>query len=352
MSSQTATPLQYTPILSFMSDKQLALFVPFVVYWIYSGFYHLISVYEVSFFEKYRIHSLIEVETRNKVSMGEVIRAVLLQQFLQTLLGLLLVVVEDDDVLLDDKVVMSGYRQTLEATTTIFGLWNLLEPYQNIIIETSYWYLVPLSRFLFAMVFLDTWQYFMHRFFHQNKFLYKHIHSLHHRLHAPYAFGALYNHPIEGFVMDSVGAGLAFKLSGMTTIGGMIFFGFATFKTVDDHCGYDLPFNPIQKIFGNNSAYHDIHHQVYGIKMNFSQPFFTIWDRLLGTYLPVPSKSKDSLKEYQPSQTTTIHSLTLKDRETIDRKDESNVFKIQETISAGITPQRYNLRPRKTLSSI
>ncbi|RIA98366.1 fatty acid hydroxylase superfamily-domain-containing protein [Glomus cerebriforme] len=350
MPSQIVTPLQYTPILPFMSDKQLALFVPFVVYWIYSGFYHLISTYEVSFFEKYRIHSLIEIETRNKVSMGEVIRAVLLQQFLQTLLGLLLVVVDDDDVLLDDEVEMLAYRQMLETTTTSFGLWNLVEPYQSVIINTLYWYLIPLSRFLFAMIFLDTWQYFMHRFFHQNKFLYKHIHSLHHRLHAPYAFGALYNHPVEGFVMDSVGAGLSFKLSGMTTIGGMIFFGFATFKTVDDHCGYDLPFNPIQKIFGNNSAYHDIHHQVYGIKMNFSQPFFTIWDRLLGTYLPEPPKLKDSLKEYQSPQTTTIHSLTLKARELIDLKDEPKVFKIQETISAEISPVRYNLRSRKTLS--
>jgi sphinganine C4-monooxygenase len=151
MPSQPATPLQYTPILSFMSDKQLALFVPFVVYWIYSGFYHLISIYEVSFFEKYRIHSLIEVETRNKVSMGEVVRAVLLQQFLQTLFGLLLVVVDDDDVLLDDEIEMLGYQQTLEATAKIFGLWNLFEPYQKIIIETSYWYLIPLSRFLFAM---------------------------------------------------------------------------------------------------------------------------------------------------------------------------------------------------------
>src|SRR5581483_6923891 len=93
MPSQTATP-QYTPILPFMSDKQLALFVPFVVYWVHSGFYHLISTYEVSFFEKYRIHSLFEVETRNKVSKGDVAKAVLLQQFLQTLLGLLLVVVE------------------------------------------------------------------------------------------------------------------------------------------------------------------------------------------------------------------------------------------------------------------
>jgi hypothetical protein len=86
--------------------------------------------------------------------------------------------------------------------------------------------------------------------------------------------------------------------------------------------------------------------------MNFSQPFFTIWDRILGTYLPEPPKSKDSLKEYQSSQKTTIHSLILKNREVINHKDEPNVFKIQEKISAGISPQRYNLRPRKTLSSI
>ena len=54
-------------------------------------------------------------------------------------------------------------------------------------------------------------------------------------------------------------------------------------KTVDDHCGYALPWDPLQHITSNNAAYHDIHHQSWGIKTNFSQPFFTIWDRLLGT---------------------------------------------------------------------
>lgn len=34
---------------------------------------------------------------------------------------------------------------------------------------------------------------------------------------------------------------------------------------------------------GNNAEYHDIHHQSWGIKTNFSQPFFTVWDRALGT---------------------------------------------------------------------
>ncbi|CAG8479335.1 12429_t:CDS:2 [Funneliformis caledonium] len=306
MTSQTATPLQHTSILPFMSDKQLALFVPLVVYWVYSGFYHLISTLEIPLFEKYRLHSVIETETRNKVSQSEVIRAVLLQQFLQTLLGFLLVVVEDEDVMLDDAVEMLVYQQILKSILTTFDKWNVLEPFHNSIVKTVYWYLIPFSRFLFAI------------------------------LHAPYAFGALYNHPVEGFVMDSVGAGLAFKLSGMTTL-------------VDDHCGYNLPFNPIQKIFGNNSAYHDIHHQAYGIKMNFSQPFFTIWDRILGTYLSKPPKVLLSTENQSLSQTTAIHSLTLKDNGMID---EPKVYEMQRFVSVRDSPVRYDLRPRKTLSSI
>lgn len=78
---------------------------------------------------------------------------------------------------------------------------------------------------------MDTWQYFLHRSFHKSKFLYRHIHSLHHRLYAPYAFGALYNHPVEGLLFDSLGACVAFNFSGMTIRGGMVFFTFSTLKT-------------------------------------------------------------------------------------------------------------------------
>ncbi len=63
----------------------------------------------------------------------------------------------------------------------------------------------------------------------------------------------------------------------------MCFFTGATLKTVDDHCGYALPWDPLQLVTSNNAGYHDIHHQSWGIKNNFSQPFFTFWDRLLGT---------------------------------------------------------------------
>ena len=63
----------------------------------------------------------------------------------------------------------------------------------------------------------------------------------------------------------------------------MWFFTGSTLKTVDDHCGYALPWDPLQHLTSNNAGYHDVHHQSWGIKTNFSQPFFTFWDRILGT---------------------------------------------------------------------
>lgn len=109
------------------------------------------------------------------------------------------------------------------------------------------------------------------------------LHSRHHRLYVPYAFGALYNHPIEGFLLDTAGTGVGFLTSMMTNRQSIWYFTFSTIKTVDDHCGYAFPWDPLQRLTGNNAAYHDIHHQSWGIKTNFSQPFFTFWDRMLGT---------------------------------------------------------------------
>jgi sterol desaturase/sphingolipid hydroxylase (fatty acid hydroxylase superfamily) len=177
-----------------------------------------------------------------------------------------------------------------------------------------YWWAIPAARLLLAMyvlslllppqrlfspthiltylffflsksirVVLDTWQYFLHRLMHQSRFLYKHLHSVHHRLYVPYAFGALYNHPVEGFLLDSLGALLSESVAGLSVRQAMFFFILSTCKTVDDHCGYSLPFDPLQMLSGNTADYHDIHHQTIGIKANFSQPWFIHWDVLLGT---------------------------------------------------------------------
>ncbi|KAJ8529192.1 hypothetical protein K7X08_036027 [Anisodus acutangulus] len=235
-----------------VSDEILGTIVPIVVYWLYSGLYCLLGG-----MEKYRLHTKKDEDEKNLVSKKEVVKGVLLQQVVQGVVATILFAVTGNDGDSD------GNQQA--------GLLGFL----------------VLARQLFvAMMVLDTWQYFMHRYMHQNKFLYKHIHSQHHRLIIPYAFGALYNHPLEGLILDTIGGALAFLFSGMSPRASIFFFSFATIKTVDDHCGLWLPGNLFHIVFKNNSAYHDIHHQLYGSKYNFSQPFFVTWDRILGTYMP------------------------------------------------------------------
>ncbi|PKA46350.1 Sphinganine C(4)-monooxygenase 2 [Apostasia shenzhenica] len=133
------------------------------------------------------------------------------------------------------------------------------------------------------MVVIDTWQYFVHRTLHMNSFLYKHIHSKHHKLIVPYACGAQYLHPLEGLFFDGLAGTLAFVASGMTPRTATFFISFATVKAIDDHSELWVSWNPLHLLFRNNSAYHRIHHQPYGMKFNFSNPFFVTWDKLLGT---------------------------------------------------------------------
>ncbi|KAF9573660.1 hypothetical protein BGW38_008396, partial [Lunasporangiospora selenospora] len=70
------------PLLSFISDQALALLLPIIVYWVYSLLFHWLSIKEFAWLEKYRIHDK-EEETRNKVELNEVVKAVIIQQAIQ-----------------------------------------------------------------------------------------------------------------------------------------------------------------------------------------------------------------------------------------------------------------------------
>ncbi|KAF3586160.1 hypothetical protein F2Q69_00026675 [Brassica cretica] len=233
-----------------ISDEFLGTFVPILVYWVYSGMYVCLGS-----LERYRLHSKVDEDEKNLVTKSAVVKGVLLQQTLQAIISAIL-------------FKITGSDDADASTTQQFSL------------------LLLARQLIIAMLVIDTWQYFIHRYMHINKFLYKHIHSQHHRLIVPYSYGALYNHPLEGLLLDTIGGALSFLFSGMSPRTAIFFFSFATIKTVDDHCGLWLPGNPFHIFFSNNSAYHDVHHQLYGSKYNFSQPFFVLWDRILGTYLP------------------------------------------------------------------
>ncbi|KAL6720551.1 Sphingolipid C4-hydroxylase sur2 [Lecanora helva] len=314
-----------TPLPSLLPpipDKLLTLLLPIAAYWSLSLFFHWIDAKD--YFPQYRLHTPAEVLKRNRVSRWEVVRDVVIQQIIQTAVGWVLGMTEPDDFYgkeaydvavwarririvqraipwslallgLDAsqlannlsrypalaRALQGGQYLAAEGAnrlwSTKFAAWELTFAW------TIYWVLVPAIQFGAAIVVVDTWQYFLHRAMHMNKWMYTKFHSRHHRLYVPYAYGALYNHWFEGFLLDTLGASIAYKAAGMSTRQGMCFFTGSTFKTVDDHCGYALPWDPLQHITSNNAGYHDVHHQSWGIKTNFSQPFFTFWDRLLGT---------------------------------------------------------------------
>ncbi|KAK6585590.1 hypothetical protein PZA11_002317 [Diplocarpon coronariae] len=319
------SPVQ--PLIPFISDFALSLVLLPLVYWVASMFFHIIDVYDI--WSQYRLHTPAEILKRNHVSRYEVARDVIIQQIIQTIVAAILGLTEPEDMAGKEEYDIACWATRLRiaqrALPQLLGLIGLnaaaisknmsgthpmlaavlaggrypavhvgLDPvsgssvptfaaWELVVARALYWYGVPALQFFVAIVIVDTWQYFLHRAMHVNKWLYTTFHSRHHRLYVPYAYGALYNHPFEGFLLDTLGASIAYKVAGLTPRQGMFFFGFSTLKTVDDHCGYALPWDPIQHITSNNAGYHDIHHQSWGIKTNFSQPFFTFWDGLLGT---------------------------------------------------------------------
>ncbi|KAF2756809.1 hypothetical protein EJ05DRAFT_44428 [Pseudovirgaria hyperparasitica] len=316
------------PVVSWIPDSYLTLILPIIGYWVVSLFFHFIDVYDL--FPQYRLHTPVELLKRNHASRWDVLRDVILQQIIQTLFGLVLAQLDGESFYGKEEYDVSVWAQRIRIAQRVIpsalafvgidaiglsikvaashkilagviagGQYPWLSQLESVtgqstsapafaswelsVAHAIYYYVVPALQFLFAISFVDTWQYFLHRAMHMNKWLYTQFHARHHRLYVPYAYGALYNHPVEGFALDTLGTGLAYLASGLTVRQSMWLFTCSTIKTVDDHCGYALPFDPLQLITSNNAAYHDIHHQSWGIKTNFSQPFFTYWDRLLGT---------------------------------------------------------------------
>jgi sphinganine C4-monooxygenase len=315
---------------SWLPDFWLVLVAPIALYWVESGFFHLLDIYDL--FPQYRLHTPEEITKRNHVSRYEVFRDVIIQQVIQVATGAVLALTDPPEMTgkedYDIAVWATRIRLAQRALPTLLGFFGLnataisknmtsshpfiagalaggyypflnsestvpaFAAWETAAASFMYYFAIPGLQIMAAIIFLDSWQYFLHRLMHVNRWMYTTFHSRHHRLYVPYAYGALYNHPFEGFLLDTLGAGIAYKLTGMTIRMATVFFCFSTLKTVDDHCGYAFPWDPLQLVTNNNAAYHDIHHQTWGIKTNFSQPFFTFWDRFLGTKYTGPREDR------------------------------------------------------------
>lgn len=192
--STTASPLpqpHLTPLPPFLPpipDSILLLLLPIIIYWTLSLFFHVLDTYDL--LAQYRLHTPEELLKRNHVTRREVIRDVILQQIIQTIIGGAMALLEGVDMTGNEAAeIQTVYRVVVLLQRGVVGVLALLGvdavgvaaatgmpdlKYQAA--EVVYWYLLPVARIGVAIFVLDTWQYFLHRLMHEVKWLYRTIH--------------------------------------------------------------------------------------------------------------------------------------------------------------------------------
>lgn len=207
-------------MFSVIPDQILILVVPVVVYWVVSLVFHFFDVYD--YFAKYRLHTPAELLKRNHVTRWEVVRDVVLQQIIQTAAGMLVSHFDDPEytgkaeydmmmwatrirlaqgwiptvlsVLGLDAVGLAGKASSypMLAAAIMGGKYSLTQEvisqsgeaaiapafagWETAVASAIYWYLIPVVQMFYAIVFVDTWQYFLHRSMHMNRWLYSKLH--------------------------------------------------------------------------------------------------------------------------------------------------------------------------------
>ena len=147
--------------------------------------------------------------------------------------------------------------------------------------EGTAWWMIAL-QVLIAFIADDIWFYFMHRYMHENKFLLKNIHSIHHRATTPFPLEYLYAHPLEwmlGMLGVVVGFGLIMIFTPVSIYAVWIFGGLRNLHEIHIHSDLTLPF--LSKIpLISKTKHHDDHHAK--LTGNYSSTF--LWmDRIFKT---------------------------------------------------------------------
>ena len=206
------------PLIPGISDLNLSLILPILAYWIGSLIFDYID--GTDFLDRYRQHTSAEELTRNTVTRSQCIKGVMLNQGVQTLLGIVLGYFgsgdlcgsEDYDVAvwaqririaqgaipsllaligLDAKglaqnfavyrpnaaaALMGGKYLHLTQTITDLSGDKLTAPafadWEMTLASNIYWYVIPTIQFGVAIFVSDSWQYFGHRWQHENRWLY------------------------------------------------------------------------------------------------------------------------------------------------------------------------------------
>jgi len=149
--------------------------------------------------------------------------------------------------------------------------------------ELPAWYVI-LAQLVFFVLLDDFLYYWMHRYMHENKWLLRNVHSVHHRIRNTCGINGNYVHWLE------------YSLTAPLTLIGPVLLGAHVYviwlwvvirqiEGADGHIGYDIPWNPVHLLpVYEGPVYHDFHHAKF--KGNYAG-FLPYLDKYMGkTHIP------------------------------------------------------------------
>lgn len=156
------SPVQYpiyhvsrVSVVPGIDDKTLSLIAPVISYWLLSFFFHLLDSDVFQWPARYRIHDSEEIKAKNLASRKDVVLAVIVQQIIQTVLGI---------VWLDDSESDAFRQHTAEMRQ--LGKWvagvvvamlgeekgkEFLAANGQDVLSWLYWWGIPIAQFILAM---------------------------------------------------------------------------------------------------------------------------------------------------------------------------------------------------------
>jgi sphinganine C4-monooxygenase len=158
-SASADVPWYYSSKLSLVEgvpDHYLALAAPFAAYWALSLFFHYLDTRDWKVLEQYRIHDSAEVASRNRVSRTAVVWTVILQQVIQTALGIFWLS-EEHHRASDHTARVADISRRLAL---VVGASEHAHPILPRLAYYIYWWAIPLIQFMVAMYVLQKFRYF------------------------------------------------------------------------------------------------------------------------------------------------------------------------------------------------
>ena len=142
------------------------------------------------------------------------------------------------------------------------------------------WYVI-VGQLVFFILLDDFLFYWMHRGLHESRWIFKKVHSVHHRIMTPWAITGHYMHPLE-FIAITLCMLIGPLLVGAHVVTLYIWIVWRQWEAAEGHAGYDFPISPTRLIpFSDGATHHDFHHAK--IKGNYAG-FFPWADRAFGTF--------------------------------------------------------------------